>query len=62
MTIAEPINVYLAIGYYLRHRAEVDEYIRQQDEEAETFRREYEAKHPPTLTREILLARLEVKS
>lgn len=52
-------DVYLAIGYYLRHRPEIDAYIRQQEAEADAFQRAYEAEHPPTLTREILLARLE---
>lgn len=54
-------DVYLAIGYYLRHREEIDAYLREQEAEAEAFRREYEAKHPPTLTREVLMARLEAK-
>lgn len=54
-------EVYLAIGYYLRHRAEIDAYLRQQEAEAETFQREYEAAHPRTLARETLLARLEAK-
>ncbi len=52
-------DVYLAIGYYLRHRTEIDEYLRTQEAEAEAFRRDYEAQHPPTLTREVLLARLD---
>ncbi|MCC6613033.1 MAG: DUF433 domain-containing protein [Anaerolineae bacterium] len=54
-------DVYLAIGYYLRHRDEIDTYLREQEEEASQARREWEAKHPPTLTREILLARLDEK-
>ena len=54
-------DVYLSIGYYLRHRDEVDAYLRQQEAEAETFRREYEMQHPPTITREILLARLDAQ-
>lgn len=54
-------EVYLAIGYYLRHRDEIDAYLRRQEAEAEAFRREYEAKHPPELTREILLARMKAK-
>jgi uncharacterized protein (DUF433 family) len=54
-------DVYLSIGYYLRHRDEVDAYLLQQETEAEAFRREYEAQHPPKITREILLARLEAK-
>lgn len=52
-------DVYLALGYYLRHRDEVDAYLRDQEAEAEAFRREYEAKHPSALTREVLLDRLK---
>jgi uncharacterized protein (DUF433 family) len=54
-------DVYLAIGYYLRHRDEVEAYLRQQEAEAEAFRQAYEREHPPKLTREILLERLEAK-
>lgn len=54
-------DVYLAIGYYLRHRDEVDAYLRQQEAEAEAFRIEHQSKHPPKITREMLLARLEAK-
>lgn len=54
-------DVYVAIAYYLKHRQEIDAYLREQEAEDAAFRREYEAKHPPTLTREILLARLEAK-
>lgn len=54
-------DVYLAIGYYLRHRAEVDEYLHQQEAEAEAFRQAYEREHPPKLTRAVLLERLEAK-
>ena len=54
-------DVYFSIGYYLRHRDDIDAYLQQQEAEAEAFRREYEAQHPPQITREILLARLEAK-
>ncbi len=54
-------DVYLAIGYYLRHRDSIDAYLRQEEAEAEASRREHEARHPNKLTREILLARLEAK-
>jgi uncharacterized protein (DUF433 family) len=53
--------VYLAIGYYLRHRTEIDAYLREQEQQAEANRREDEAADPPSLTREILLARLAAK-
>ena len=52
-------DVYLALGYYLRHRDEVDAYLQEQETEADAFRRDYEAKHPPKLTREVLLDRLK---
>ena len=51
-------DVYAVIAYYLDHRAEVDAYVRESNETAERIRREWEAQHPPTLTREILEARL----
>jgi uncharacterized protein (DUF433 family) len=54
-------DVYLAIGYYLRHRDEIETYLRQQEAEAEAFRQAYEQEHPPKLTRAILLERLEAK-
>lgn len=44
-------DVYLAIGYYLR----------EQEAEAEAAQRADEARNPPKLTREVLLARLEAK-
>lgn len=54
-------QVYLAIGYYLRHRQTVDDYIRRMDEEAEGLRREWEAEHPPNVTLTQLVARLQAK-
>lgn len=53
--------IYLAIGYYLRHRAEIDAYLHKQEAQAEAFQREDEATHPLVLTREILLARLAAR-
>lgn len=55
-------QVYLTIGYYLRHRETLDVYIRRMDEEAERLRREWEAEHPPKVTKAELLARLQAKS
>ncbi len=54
-------SVYLALGYYLRHRDEVDSYIARMDEEGERLRREYEATHPPHVSKAELQARLEAK-
>ena len=49
-------DVYAVIAYYLTHRAEVDVYVRQCDEEAERVQREVEANYSAdTLA---LLARL----
>jgi uncharacterized protein (DUF433 family) len=49
-------DVYRAIAYYLRHKAEVQEYMKAREDEAEQFRAEIEAKCPP-ITRSELLAR-----
>lgn len=54
-------DVYLAIGYYLRHRAELDAYLRQQEAEANAAQQEHEATNRPTITRNLLRARLEAK-
>ncbi len=54
-------QVYLALGYYLRHREVVDDYIRHMEEEAERLQREWEAEYPPKITRAELLARLQSK-
>lgn len=54
-------QVYLAIGYYLRHRDAVDAYIGRMDEEAERIQQEIEAQYPPKFTRADLLKRLQTK-
>lgn len=54
-------QVYLAIGYYLRHREKVDHYIHAMDAEAERLRREWESEHPRTVTKAELQARLQAK-
>lgn len=51
-------DVYAVIAYYLNNRGMVDEWISQRDHEAGEFRREWEKNHPPTVTREMLIARL----
>lgn len=51
-------DVYLVIGYYLRNREAVDEYIREQERLAEEARRAYEADHPNDPLRERLIAAL----
>ncbi len=54
-------DVYLVIGYYLRHQAEVDAYLEQQEREAEEIRREIEARQDTRGIRERLLARRNEK-
>lgn len=54
-------QVYLAIGYYLRHRDVVDAYIRRMEEQADQLEREWKSEHPPTVTEAELLARLKAK-
>lgn len=51
-------DVYLVVGYYLEHRNEVDDYVRQQRDRAAQARQEYEALHPQDALREKLLAKL----
>jgi uncharacterized protein (DUF433 family) len=53
----ELADVYGAISYYLRHRAEVDRYFEKREREAEEIRREVEARFDPRGIRERLLAR-----
>lgn len=50
-------DIYTVIGYYLRHRAEVDAYLKHVDEEAETVRRKIESQPGYQEFRERLLAR-----
>jgi uncharacterized protein (DUF433 family) len=54
-------EVFAVIAYYLAHRAEVDEYLRQCDETAEALRRKIEASQRPGPTKEELLARARAK-
>ena|SRR5664279_1374977 len=39
-------DIYAVIAYYLNNREEVDDYIRQQDEEGQAIRQKMEAEHP----------------
>ncbi|MBA2450877.1 MAG: DUF433 domain-containing protein [Chloroflexi bacterium] len=50
-------DIYTVIGYYLRHRADVDEYLSGRKAEAEALRRQIEAQPGYTESRERLLAR-----
>lgn len=50
-------DIYSVIGYYLRHRSEVDAYLRQRAQQAEQVRHQNEARFDPRGVRDRLLAR-----
>lgn len=50
-------DVYVVIGYYLRHRGEVEAYLEEREREAEEVRRTVEARSSIPDIRERLLAR-----
>jgi uncharacterized protein (DUF433 family) len=50
-------DIFLVIGYYLRHRAEVDAYLRERRDLAGHIRQQTELRHDPTGMRERLLNR-----
>jgi uncharacterized protein (DUF433 family) len=50
-------DVYAVISYYLDHKDAVEEYMREQEKEAEALRRMIEANQPRCIGREELLAR-----
>lgn len=50
-------DIYATIGYYLRHRSQVDQYLSQRQEQARRVRQENEARFDPAGVRERLLAR-----
>ena len=50
-------DVYAVIGYYLRHQAEVDAYLAEQQQEADRVRQQNEARFDPAGIRARLLAR-----
>jgi uncharacterized protein (DUF433 family) len=50
-------DVYAVISYYLDHKEEVEEYIREQDRKADELRNRIEASQRPGPSREELMAR-----
>lgn len=50
-------DIYSVIGYYLRHRTEVDTYLKDREAFRSEVRRENESRFPSTGLREKLLAR-----
>jgi uncharacterized protein (DUF433 family) len=51
------VQVYGVIHYYLRHRNEIENYLRQREDKHAEFQREAEARWNPQGIRETLLAR-----
>lgn len=52
-------DVYEVLGYYLRHQEEIEQYLVQNEREADELRREYEAKYGKQPSRAELEARLQ---
>ena len=50
-------DVYAVIAYYLRRRSDVDAYLQQRHQQANTVRKQNELRFDPTGVRERLLAR-----
>jgi uncharacterized protein (DUF433 family) len=50
-------DVYTALGYYLRHREEIDAYLQRRRQQAAQVRQENESRFPPVGVRGRLLAR-----
>ena len=55
-------DVVAVISYFLRHRSEVESYLRQGQKEAEAVRRENESRFDPQGIRDRLLARRSARS
>lgn len=54
-------DVFAVLAYYLAHREDVEDYLRQCDEQAEAIRRQIDASQRPGPTKEELLARAQAK-
>lgn len=52
-------DVYAVFTYYLRHRAEVEAYLGEQERDASQIQEQIEAAYPPDGLRARLLARLD---
>ena len=50
-------DIYDVLGYYLRHRTEMDVYLQRRQQQAQKVRQENEARFPQSGIRERLLAR-----
>lgn len=56
--VLDTADVYAVITYYLRHRADVEEYLEQRRRQAQAVRQEIERRSPSTGLRERLESRL----
>jgi uncharacterized protein (DUF433 family) len=54
-------DVFAVIAYYLANPSEIDEYLRECDEQSEALRRQIEATQPPAPSKEELLARTRAR-
>ena len=54
-------DVFAVIAYYLAHPAEIDEYLRECEDQSEAVRREIEGSQPAPLSKQELLARARAK-
>ena len=50
-------DVYAAISYYLKHKEEVESYLKKREEQGQRVREEYERRFPPDGIRARLMAR-----
>jgi uncharacterized protein (DUF433 family) len=55
-------DIYLVLGFYLRHTAEVDQYLQEQQRAGEAIRAEWEERFPNTGLRQRLLVRKRLQS
>ena len=55
--VLELSDIYSTIGYYLKHKAEVDDYLLARQQRADLVRKEAEARFNPVGIRDRLLAR-----
>lgn len=53
----DPADIHAVLAYYIRHRAEVDEYVRRKNEAADEMRKKIERDMPPKVSHEELRAR-----
>lgn len=52
-------DIYLVVGYYLKHKLEIDAYLAERQRQAASIRQEVEQRFNPVGIRERLIARLE---